>query len=232
MANLTSQRNVAEYQTPKRLIVPVEASTKIYLGSMVGVDAAGYAVNAGNATNPALRILGRADRLYNGVPGQDADNSAGAAGAISVEIKVGAFSWAINGGDITQANMDQLCYAVDDQTVSSSSNSGARAVAGRILGLDPSTGGVFVDMARDSRSSDLIVLTAAGVAAAGPITLAGAVVGQPVKAVFGTLTAGGPLIAKVPGVDFESVISVAGQIQQLTATDLHLDTFAFVLGTK
>jgi hypothetical protein len=228
MANLTTQRNTPEYQTPRRLVVPVEASTYIYLGSIVGVDANGYAVPGYSA----VRILGRADRVYKGIPGQDANNSSGAAGAISIEVVTGTFSWDINSSDITQANIDQLCYAVDDHTVSSSSNSGARPVAGRIIGLDPASGGVFVDMARDSRASDLILLTAAGVAAAGPITLAGAVVGQPVKAVFGTLTAGGPLIAKVPGTDFESIISVAGQIQQLTATDLHLDTFVFVLGVK
>ncbi len=230
MAALTSQRNTSEYQTPKRLIVPVEASTTIFLGSIVGVNAAGNAVPC-TAAAGALRALGRAVTVFRGIPGADAVN-AGAAGAISIEVEIGCFSWDINSGDITQANLDQLCYAVDDHTVSSSSSSGARPVAGRIIGLDPSTGGVFVDMGRDARGTDLIGLTAAGVAAAGPITLAGAVVGQPVKMVFGTLTAGGPLIAKVPGTDFESVISVAGQVQQLTATDLHLDTFLFVLGVK
>jgi hypothetical protein len=227
MANLTTQRNTDKYQTPGKLIVPVAASTKIFLGSMVGVDINGNAVPA----QSALRILGRAERVFNGIPGADADNSAGAAAAISVEVLVGGFSWDINAGDITQANVDQLCYAVDDHTVSSSSNSGARPVAGRIIALNPA-GGVFVDMSRDARGTDQIGLVAAGVAAAGPVTLAGAVIGQPVKLILGTLTAGGPLIAKVPGTDFESVISVAGQIQQLTATDLHLDTFYFVLGTK
>jgi hypothetical protein len=228
MAALTSQRNTPEYQTPRLQIIPVEASTKIYLGSMVGVNANGNAVPA----TTALRVIGRAARGFRGIAGQDADNSAGAAGAISIVVEAGCFSWDINASDIAQANVDQLCYAVDDHTVSSSSSSGARPVAGRIVALDPSTGGVFVNMERDARDTALIPLVAAGVAAAGPVTLAGAVIGQPVKLILGSLTAGGPLIAKVPGTDFESVISVAGQIQQLTATDLHLDTFAFILGVK
>jgi hypothetical protein len=224
---LSSSRNTSEYATPRRVTIPVEASTTIYLGSMVGVNAAGNAVPA----TSALRVVGRAESVFRGIPGADAINT-GAAGAIKIEVLVGCFSWAINASDITQANIDQLCYAVDDQTVSSSNSAGARPVAGRIVALDPSTGGVFVDMGRDARGTDLILLSAAGVAAAGPVTLAGAVVGQPVKAIFGSLTAGGAPIVKIPGTDFESVISVAGQIQQLAAADLHLDTFIFVLGVK
>ena len=77
--------------------------------------------------------------------------------------------------------------------------------------------------------SGLVEKAAAGVAAAGPITVAGTTVGQQVVAVFGTLTAGGPLIAFEPGTDFEQTVSVAGQIQQLSATDLHLDTLLFLL---
>ena len=185
------------------------------------------------ATSALSIVIGRADNVVNGVPGIDGDNSAGAAGAIKVEVVRGCFSWDINAGDIVQANVGQVAYAVDDHTVSSSSNSGARPIAGRITGLDPATGGVFIDSGETSSGvNGILSLVAAGVAAAGPITLAGAVVGQKLLLAFGTLTAGGPLINKVPGTDFESVISVAGQIQQLTATDLHLDTFVFVLGTK
>jgi len=73
------------------------------------------------------------------------------------------------------------------------------------------------------------VLSAAGVAAAGAIALAGTAVGDRLVAVFGTLTAGGALVAKVPGTDFQSVVSVINQIQQLVAADLHLSTFIFIL---
>jgi len=229
MAALTSQRNTSEYATPRRLILPVAASAIIYIGSLVGVDVNGNAVPA----TSAYTVIGRAEKVFRGVPGQDANNSAGAAGAISIEVVRGAFSWDINAGDITQANVGAAAYAVDDHTVSSSSNGGARPTAGTIIGLDPSTGGVFVDSTEISKGvGGILTLVAAGVAAAGPITVAGAVVGQKVLAVFGTLTAGGPIINKVPGTDFEAVVSVAGQIQQLAAADLHLDTFLFLLGTK
>jgi hypothetical protein len=225
---LTSQRNTPEYQTPRRLIVPVEASTKIYLGSLVGLDASGYAVPA----TTAVIVLGRADRLFNGIPGQDADNSAGAAGAISIEVVRGCFSWDIHSSDIAQANVGNPAYAVDDHTVSSSSNAGARPIAGRIIGLDPQTGGVFVDSTvTGSVPVGISSLVAAGKSSAGAITLTGAIVGQKVLAVFGTLTAGGPLINKVPGIDFEATISVVNEVQQLVATDLSGDTFVFLLAT-
>ena len=75
-------------------------------------------------------------------------------------------------------------------------------------------------------------LSAAGVAAAGPVTLAGAAVGDRLLSVFGALTAGGPLLAKAVGTDFEATVSVTGQVQQLAAADLSLSTFVFLLEPK
>ena len=74
----------------------------------------------------------------------------------------------------------------------------------------------------------LKVLVQAGVASAGAVTLTGAAVGDRVVAVFGTLTAGGPLLAAIVGTDFESAISIINEVQQLVAT-LDSDTFVFVL---
>jgi hypothetical protein len=75
--------------------------------------------------------------------------------------------------------------------------------------------------------SALKVLSAAGVAAAGAVTLAGTAVGDRLVAVFGAPTAGGALVAKKPGTDFEATVSVAGQVQQLVAT-LSTTTFVFI----
>jgi hypothetical protein len=75
----------------------------------------------------------------------------------------------------------------------------------------------------------LVLKAAAGVAAAGPVTVAGTTVGQRVIAVIGAPTAGGALAVRVPGTDFEAAVSVAGQIQQLTATDLSGSTYVFLL---
>jgi hypothetical protein len=56
-------------------------------------------------------------------------------------------------------------------------------------------------------------------------TATGAAVGDRLVAIFGTPTAGGALIPKVPGTDFEATVSVTSQLQQLVATDLSGDTF-------
>lgn len=77
--------------------------------------------------------------------------------------------------------------------------------------------------------SGVKTLVAAGVAAAGPVTLTGAAVGDRVVSIFGTLTAGGPLVTKTV-TQYETTITVANQIQQKAAAgDLSLSTFAFIL---
>jgi hypothetical protein len=71
-------------------------------------------------------------------------------------------------------------------------------------------------------------LVAAGVAAARPVTLTGAAVGDRVMLVLGTVTAGtGPLLNDAD--DFESTITVVDQIQQTLAGDLSGNTYQFIL---
>src|SRR5689334_10431034 len=60
-----------------------------------------------------------------------------------------------------------------------------------------------------------ITLAVVGSNGAGACTATGARVGDVVFAVFGAPTAGGAMVAFVPGTDFESVITVNDQIQQL-----------------
>lgn len=72
-------------------------------------------------------------------------------------------------------------------------------------------------------------LAGVGHSGAGAITLTGASVGDRVIAAFGAPTAGGALTALVVGTDIESTISVANQIQQLSASNLSADTYIFVL---
>ena len=81
MAALTSARNTPEMADGGRVAVyPVEADTKIYLGSMVALNAAGNAAPATTATG--LKVIGRADAKHGGAAGENADNTDGAAGAI------------------------------------------------------------------------------------------------------------------------------------------------------
>ena len=77
--------------------------------------------------------------------------------------------------------------------------------------------------------ADGVGLAAAGKNGAGAITLTGTAIGDRLVAVFGAPTAGGALEAKVPGTDFEAAVTVADQIQQVSAGNLSAKTYVFVL---
>jgi hypothetical protein len=83
---------------------PVKASTTIYAGTLVAVDANGHALPASDAAG--LKVVGVADAK--------ADNSAGAAAAINVKVRRGVFRLAA--ASITLAMVGTIMYVVDDQT--------------------------------------------------------------------------------------------------------------------
>lgn len=116
--------------------LPVAASTHIYQGSMVAVNLSGYLVPA--SADPTLRVLGRAE--------EEADNSAGAAGAITCKVKRGIFGWDNSSSTlaIADAHVGRVCYAVDDNTVALRNPTGVYPVAGRIYDVD-ADGQVFVE---------------------------------------------------------------------------------------
>lgn len=118
---------------PPLLAVKVAASVKIYEGAMVMLDA-GYAKPAAAAVGKV--ILGRAEKTV--------DNTSGAAGDLTVPVRRGCFKWdnSLSGDAIAQAQVGTICYAVDDATVAKTSNSGARSVAGIVVGVE--TDGVVV----------------------------------------------------------------------------------------
>ncbi|MGH7907667.1 MAG: hypothetical protein ACREP6_13680, partial [Candidatus Binataceae bacterium] len=127
MAALTNARNTPEMADFGRVqVYPVEANTVIYLGAIVALNAAGNAVPA--VSQPGLKIAGRAERLHNGIPGQNADNTGGAAGAISIVCRRGVFMYADNDNSITAAAIGEIAYAADDNSVSASDGGGATAV--------------------------------------------------------------------------------------------------------
>ena len=133
MSALTKDRN-----TPGRdgLIVslPVAASKKIFAGALVARDSGGNATPGATATG--LLGAGRAEA--------QADNSAGAAGAVSVDVRKGVFRFAnSSGGDlIARSEIGQPCYIVDDQTAAKTNGTGTRSVAGTVFDVD--TEGVWV----------------------------------------------------------------------------------------
>jgi hypothetical protein len=131
-------------------VYPVEANTNIYLGGMVALNAAGNAVPASATTTVAnaLRVVGRADYVKNGIPGQNAINNPGAAGAISITARKGVFLYATD-GSVGAAQLGLNCFALDDNTVTAldrASGAGVQqyAAAGQVVAIDPS-GQVWVD---------------------------------------------------------------------------------------
>lgn len=114
---------------------PVKASTKIYAGGLVCLDASGWAVPGAAATT--LIAIGRAE--------ETADNSAGANGAINVTVKRGIFRWknSASGDLIARAEIGDTCYVVDDETVAKTNGSSTRSAAGIIRDVDAQ--GVWVE---------------------------------------------------------------------------------------
>ena len=172
MAALTSSRNTPEMSDFGRMqVYPVEANTTIYLGSMVALNANGNAVPA--SSTPGLRVVGRAERTYLGVPGQDAVNTAsavipgtnlpaGAAGAVSVICARGVFLFADNDGSIAQPQVGMLCYAVDDNSVSLSDGSGATAVSAQSHTFPAAAGAQIISVGHENISKVVVTSSPAG----------------------------------------------------------------------
>jgi hypothetical protein len=159
MAALTNSRNTPEMADSGRMrVYPVEANTNIYLGGIVVLNAAGNAVPASATTTTAnaLKVIGRAERVNNGIPGQNALNNPGAAGAISIVVRKGVFMFNQD-GSITAAQVGLNCFALDDNTVTANDRaSGATvqqyAVAGQVVAID-SSGQVWVDFWHQSAAA-------------------------------------------------------------------------------
>ena len=151
MAALTNSRNTPELTDGGRMrVFGVEANTNIYLGGIVAIDASGYAVPASATTTTAnqLRIVGRAERIVNGIPGENALNNPGAAAAISITARKGVFLYDQD-NSITVADLGMVCFAIDDHTVTATDRASGAAVqqyaaAGQVVALD-SSGQVWVD---------------------------------------------------------------------------------------
>lgn len=135
MAALTKDRN-----TKRRDGVvysdPVAATTKIFTGSLVCLNAAGNAVPGSTSTTLKAR----------GVAQEQIDNLTGAIGDKRVETRRGVFPFAnsTSTDEITRADIGANAYIVDDQTVAKTSGTNTRSVAGVIRDVD--SDGVWVEI--------------------------------------------------------------------------------------
>lgn len=140
MAALTAPKNVNHLGDSPHihlLKLPQKAATIIYAGALVVIDA-GYAAPGRTAT--ALIAAGRAERTWN--------NSSGANGGQTVEVRRGTFAFdnSAAGDAIAQADVGQLCYIVDDQTVAKTSATNSRSAAGRVVSVSEGDGKVYVEI--------------------------------------------------------------------------------------
>lgn len=115
--------------------LPAAAAKLFYAGALIARDAAGNATPGATATT--LKGVGRCRERV--------DNSAGAAGDVTVEIEKGIFRFKNSAGDpCSKADIGADCYIVDDETVSKTNAGGnTQSVAGKIFDVDAQ--GVWVD---------------------------------------------------------------------------------------
>ncbi len=134
MVAMTQDRNTSRRERGL-LQVLVAASAMIFAGSIVCVNADGYAVEGD--TDPDLIYMGRAEHAV--------DNTGGADGNVSLLVRTdGAFQFENSATDpVTQASIGMLCWVVDNQTVAATSGTGTRSACGRVVGIDSE--GVWVE---------------------------------------------------------------------------------------
>lgn len=113
--------------------LPVAANAVIYAGAIVAVEltgatSPGYATQAITSTH--LACVGRANvpPFNNNV----INNTGGVDGAISVQVQQGVFPFNIGASAdaLTQADVGEIVYLVDDQTVGRTSGTSTRSIAG------------------------------------------------------------------------------------------------------
>ncbi len=133
MVALSTERSTNRRMGDTRVNV-IAASVKVWAGGIVMRNAAGYLTKGAVATG-AMGV-GKAEATV--------DNTAGAAGAQSLEYRPGTFRFANSGGGdlIVQADVGKLCYIVDDQTVAKTDGTGTRSRAGIVESIE--SGGVWV----------------------------------------------------------------------------------------
>lgn len=135
MTAATKNRN-----TPHRLGLSyglsVAAATECFAGTIAVINATGFVEPGTTATG--LTAAGVFDYYQ--------DNKEGADGDQVVEVKRGNFHFANSAGadEITAADIGQVCYIVDNQTVAKTDGTATRSPAGIVDDVDG--GGVWVNI--------------------------------------------------------------------------------------
>lgn len=127
----TAERNT-DTRTGEFVYLPLAAATKIYQGTIVARDSAGRVVAASDTAG--LRVIGIAE--------QTVDNSAGAAGDLSINVRLGVFKFENSATNAVDADdIGKMAVVEDNQVVAETSTN--KVCAGRILAVD--SDGVWID---------------------------------------------------------------------------------------
>ena len=112
----------------------VAASTVIYAGTLVALDASGNAKPASDTAN--LKVIGVAQETV--------DNSAGSAGDLKVTVKPGIHIVNNAGTNpVTKAHSGKVVFASSDNEVAHTTTNSIKA--GVLRGFDPTTGNPILD---------------------------------------------------------------------------------------
>lgn len=124
---LSADRNTPRRQGDMRN-GPMAASVKVFAGSLVMRNAAGYLTKGATATGSVG--VGRAEAQV--------DNSAGSAGDKALDYRPGVFQFKNSASTdaITIAEIGDKCFIVDDETVAKTDGSSARSPAGIVEDVD------------------------------------------------------------------------------------------------
>lgn len=135
MTALTKDRNTVRRDGVQNSD-PVAAAARIFAGSIVCLNATGFAVPGSTATTLKAR----------GVAQEHVDNRDGAAGDLRIETRRGVFPFANSAStdEITRADIGAEAFIVDDQTVAKTSATNSRSVAGVIRDVD--SAGVWIEI--------------------------------------------------------------------------------------
>lgn len=128
MTALTQPRNTPAWGDSPHRVGDAAASVLIYAGAIVMRDASGNLTKGATATD--LIGVGRASSTV--------DNSGGSAADETVAFEQGTFRFAnsASGDAITKADIGNIAFAVDDQTVAKTDGTGTRSPVGIIAGVD------------------------------------------------------------------------------------------------
>lgn len=135
MTALAAERDTPKRSTETPYAFKQKGNTKVYNGSLVGIGTDGYARPA--ADTAGMFVPGRANATVDGTSagpyGLLADDDA----RLMIQAEPGIFSFATSGGSaITQAQVGELAYVLDDQTVVQAAGTANNVIAGRVVGYD------------------------------------------------------------------------------------------------